>query len=179
MLYSRVTSIAGGAASSSSNQYNSSSHHYQDTFEIHDDEDDHSNAPSMDNLYEAGMEGSVPPVGSGSVRSLPEVKIDMDPTERLIEAVESLREAIIQNTSMTQRQRSRRKAGAGRVTSGMPSLNRANGMPMLGSKDEKLRVRKEKVGNITYLLLPFLIRQLNIWQQYLLYKYAYYWAHYS
>ena len=144
MLYSRVSSMMGGTSSNAPHP----STVYQDTFDFHDEEDDpvHSNAPSLDNIYESHREdGGDTKCPAGSVRSLPEVKINMDPTERLIEAVESLREAIVENTSIAHRQRSRRKAGAGRVTSGMPSLSRANGMPMLG-KDEKLRIRKEKVS---------------------------------
>ena len=78
-----------------------------------------------------------------------EVRINMDPTERLIEAVETLRDAINENT---QCQRPRRRGGGpgggGRPQSNSHSHNshqyKANGTPQ-NVKDERLKIRKEKV----------------------------------
>ncbi len=109
----------------------------QDTYDItEDDEDDHHDQDhihdaSSDNFYDAPTEKD------GHV---PEVRIDLsasdDPQDRLIAAIAALKEVIVDNTNIQRtgkRKRGQeRSGGAG---------GRANG----GLKDERLKVRKEKV----------------------------------
>lgn len=80
-----------------------------------------------------------------------EVRINMDPTERLIEAVETLRDAINENTNC---QRPRRRGGGGPGGGGgrppsnahQHSYSKANGTAQ-NVKDERLKIRKEKVSS--------------------------------
>ena len=92
----------------------------------------------------------IAPTGSLSQISS-EVRINMDPTERLIEAVETLRDAINENT---QSQRPRRRGGGPGGGGGRPPSNahqhhhyKANGTPQ-NVKDERLKIRKEKVSHL-------------------------------
>ena len=63
------------------------------------------------------------------------------------EAIENLREAVTENTSVTQRSRSRRRAGGSHASSAQrsqaPLSSRANGMPLL--KEDKTRAKRDKV----------------------------------
>ena len=102
----------------------------QDTYDVQDDEEQ-SNDASFENFYDAQAESS-----------LHEVRIDLEPGDRLVEAIESLREVIIENTSV--QQKSRRRGGRSSNT-GMGGGYKANG-GALSLKDERLKIRKEKVG---------------------------------
>lgn len=118
----------------------------QDTYDVQDqDDDDNSNDISFDNFYDAS-EQNLPPSTGGSpnlaqrLQAAPEVRIDMEPNERLIEAIESLKEVIMENTNTHNKARRRgRPTGAGST----PSYKQNGGPVTL--KDDKLKVRKDKV----------------------------------
>ena len=112
----------------------------QDTYDVHDDEG-HCHGSHDANVNDAGhqtsqlhnyFDANAPP--PEKCTSLPEVRINVDPTERLIEAIEALRDVVVENTSAQQKQKKRGGRGGGR--SGQP----------LNVKDERLKVRKEKVS---------------------------------
>ncbi len=115
----------------------------QDTYDITEDDEPeehehHSHDASSDNFYDA-------PAASKDGTGLPEVRIDLssasdDPQDRLIAAIAALREVIVDNTNMQRtgkRRRGQERSGAG----GSGPQSRSNG-PL---KDERLKVRKEKV----------------------------------
>lgn len=107
----------------------------QDTYDVDDDEVA-SNDASFDAYYDAmgGDHGTAP---SG----IPEVRVNLDPSDRLIEAIEQLREVIIENTNTAKGGRRRGRQAQG---SSQPAY-RANGAP-LGLKDDRLKIRREKVS---------------------------------
>ncbi|ELU17486.1 hypothetical protein CAPTEDRAFT_215264 [Capitella teleta] len=118
--------------------------------ELHEVPDQPSNAPSVDNFYDApGLRDSVAAqddlersVGPTST-SLPEVRINLHPTERLIEAMEQLREVILDNTNVQQKQRRRgARTGGGGPGGGGPPNYKSNGTVNL--KDERLKIRRDK-----------------------------------
>ena len=97
---------------------------------------------SLDNFYDALTERD-----PGAVASLSDIRINMDPTERLIEAIETLREVIVDNTNAQQRPKRRGGgggAGAGNRGGEAAPIYRANGSA-INVKDDKLKIRKEKV----------------------------------
>lgn len=131
----------------------------QDSYDIQDELEEMpeppSNAPSIDNFYDAqGIREPVPgqererSVGPTST-SLPEVRINMHPTERLIEAMESLREVILDNTNAQQKQRrrggGRGGGGGGGIPPGISNMCKSNGTVM-NLKDERLKIRRDKVS---------------------------------
>ena len=127
MLYSRVSLV---------NDIRLMNAILQDTYEVHDD-DDCSNDASLDNFYDAPTEGG----------GLGEVRINMDPTERLCEAIEGLREVIVDNTSAQAKRRGGGggAGGGGRRIQGIPATLYKSSGPMAGLKDERLKIRKDKV----------------------------------
>ena len=132
MLYSRIQLV--NECKPASNPMNAI---LQDTYDGQDDEEQ-SNDASFENFYDAQTESA-----------LPEVRIDMEPSERLCEAIEALREVIMENTSVQKTSRQRR----GRSTqSGLQSGYKANGSAM-SLKDERLKIRKEKVGTFYFNLI--------------------------
>ena len=143
MLYSRVTLI--------NDQQNHMNALLQDTYEIHEEDETCSTGGGTDdvgaeNYYDAEAEtlGGVGGGGGGGRHCClgldgEDVRINVDPTDRLIEAIENLREVIIDNTNAQQRQRRRPQR------SNM-AMNKGSGIP-IGLKDERLKVRKEKVGD--------------------------------
>ena len=138
MLYSRVNLLTTQNQPMTSrvvrSHYDPDDVHSDDTDEDHED-DDNSNDASMDNFYDApaeSMQGIVP-----------EVRINMDPSDRLIEAIGALREAITENTTATQRQRQRARGPRGSGTTGYKG---GGGSSPLSLKDERLKIRKEKVS---------------------------------
>lgn len=121
MLYSRVQ-LVNEAPSRSMNAI------LQDTYDVQDEEEQ-SNDASFENFYDAPAE---------STAVLPEVRIDMEPSGRLIDAIESLREVILENTNAHAKSRRR-----GRT---QPSGGYKQNGSALSLKDERLKIRKEKVG---------------------------------
>ena len=76
------------------------------------------------------------------------------------EAVESLRDAVMENTSCAQRSKSRRRVGASHAPrSGGGASSRANGLPLL--KDDKINVRKEKVSDALVCVCDVLVPALR------------------
>ena len=160
MLYSRVQLVND---LSSARYMNAAV--LQDTYDINDDVeelpevDNHSNAPSIDNYYDAqGIREPIPgqererSVGPTST-SLPEVRINLDPTEKLIDAMEALREVILDNTNAQQKQRRRgRGGGGGGGGGGAGHTYKANGTP-LNVKDERLKIRRDKVSADNIILI--------------------------
>jgi hypothetical protein len=130
----------------------------QDSYEMQDElEEMHergpSNAPSVDNFYDAsGLRSSVDgqdlerSVGPTST-SLPEVRINLHPTERLIEAMEQLREVILDNTNAQQKQRRRGQRSSGGCSGGGGGAQayKSNGT-FMNLKDERLKIRRDKVS---------------------------------
>ncbi|CAH1788352.1 unnamed protein product [Owenia fusiformis] len=96
-----------------------------DTYDRADDDETNSGDLSVENFYDASAEDA----------KNNEVRLDLDPTERLIEAIESLRDTISDNTTLHQKQRGRRKVA--RNTKGGPGG--------LTKADERLKIRKDKV----------------------------------
>ncbi len=143
MLYSRVSMVNEAAnAPRTTSCVDGVRSFLQETYDIHeDDEDAHSNDPSLD-FYDAQQEKD-----PGTIASLSDIRINVDPTERLIDAIESLREVIVDNTNAQKPKRRAGAGGAGRGGQGasQPSAGyRPNGNA-LNVKDDKLRIRKEKV----------------------------------
>ncbi|XP_064647158.1 gamma-aminobutyric acid receptor subunit gamma-3-like isoform X3 [Lineus longissimus] len=87
---------------------------------------------SFENFYDAPQE-NVP------LSLLPECRISLDPTDRLIDAIDSLREVISENTNAQNRLRRHK----GPTTPGNKPITGTGG---LLKSDERLKVRKEKVG---------------------------------
>ena len=112
----------------------------QDTYDITEDDEPeehehHSHDASSDNFYDA-------PADKDAATNLPEVRIDLsasdDPQDRLIAAIAALREVIVDNTNVQRTNRRRR----GQERSGGGGQSRSASQ----LKDERLKVRKEKVG---------------------------------
>jgi hypothetical protein len=115
----------------------------QDTYDTHDDEeeDTHSHDASLDNFYDALTERD-----PGAIASLSDIRINMDPTERLIEAMETLREVIVDNTNAQHRPKRRGGGGTAGNRQGVTApVYRANGSAVI-VKDDKLKIRKDKVS---------------------------------
>ncbi|KAK2151358.1 hypothetical protein LSH36_366g04032 [Paralvinella palmiformis] len=117
----------------------------QDTYDVQDDVDDEdddrrSHDASVDNFYDALAERD-----PGAVASLSDIRINMDPTDRLIDAIEMLREVIVDNTNAQQRSKRRPGAGQQGTRAGVTApIYRANGSA-INLKEEKLKIRKEKL----------------------------------
>ena len=75
------------------------------------------------------------------------------------EAVESLRDAVMENTSCAQRSKSRRRVGASHAPRSGGASSRANGLPLL--KDDKINVRKEKVSDALVCVCDVLVPALR------------------
>ena len=129
MLCSRVQLV---------NDFRSMNAILQDTYDGQDDYDN-SNDASLENFYDAQTESG-----------LHEIRINMEPNDRLIEAIESLREVILENTNAQQKSRRRGRTAPSSANSPM---YKANGT-ILSIKDEKLKIRKEKVRLSFYSLPP-------------------------
>ena len=114
----------------------------QDAYDVTDDDDIHSQDA---NFYDASSASTSHQTGD-SKRALPEVRINMDPSERLIEAIEQLKEVIVDNTSAQSKHKRHRGPGGGRGGGG-ERQNNLGGLPLsAASKDDRLKVRKEKVS---------------------------------
>ena len=167
-MYSRVTMVQQPSASSSTTTHRNAI--LQDVYDIDDEDDDHSNEVSLDNFYDAQGErirgesserDGGPGRGDREKLSLPDVKVSSsgDPTDRLIEAIESLREVIIDNTYASQKGKKRGQGGGGsnpdRHQTASPRY-KANGTVM-SVKDERLKIRKDKVGELKLIYTTHLI----------------------
>lgn len=135
MLYSRVQLVTEPSRATSSSHHSMNAI-LQDTYDVHDYDDDvaSNDATSCDNFYDAETEAG-----------LAEVRLNMDPSMRLIEALETLREVITENTNVHGRRRRGRSSAANYGGKG----DGATG----GIKDDRLKIRKEKVGQVVYNLL--------------------------
>jgi hypothetical protein len=151
MLASRVSSVntpaassegAGGGGGSSSFANRLRAYLEQDQYVS--DDDDASNDASFDNFYDAP---------SDAQGGLPDVRINMDPQDRLAEAIETLKGVIVENTNA---QRTHRRKGRSSGSTG-PQQYKADGTPV--TKDEKLKIRKEKV--VVELRVVFLKNRRN------------------
>ena len=121
----------------------------QDTYDITEDDEaeeheHHSHDASSDNFYDA-------PAADKDASALPEVRIDLsasdDPQDRLIAAIAALREVIVDNTNV--QRTTKRRRGQERAGGGGGGNSRSGGGQF---KDERLKVRKEKVNRHARLL---------------------------
>ena len=132
----------------------------QDAYDVTDDDDIHSQDA---NFYDASSASTSNQQGHPKHQTLPEVCINMDPSERLIEAIEQLKEVIVDNTSAQSKHK--RHRGPGGVRGERQST--IGGLPLsAASKDDRLKVRKEKVREIiimkTYnIIISFLFNCLH------------------
>ena len=133
MLYSRVQLVTEPSRSTSN--FNSMNAILQDTYEGNDDDDLSNDATSCENFYDAQAEAA----------GHPDVRIDMEPSVRLLEALETLREVISENTHAQNRHRRRGRSTGNTTYSGKESANTI--------KDDRLKIRKEKVSGFSYFFL--------------------------
>lgn len=111
-------------------------------YDCDDNDSNDSNDASVD-FYDA-PEGAMS--GTRLARdplSLPSVRVNMDPQERLIEALEALREVVVENTN-TKAAKMRPRPPPPRPKDGMKL-----GSPT-SPKDERLKIRKSKVSVLSY-----------------------------
>jgi hypothetical protein len=97
---------------------------------------------SFENFYDAPQE---------NVSLLPECRISLDPTDRLIDAIDSLREVVSENTNA--QNRLRRHKGL----SSAPGNKPITGTGGVLKSDERLKVRKEKVNICFYIITRHLL----------------------
>ena len=125
----------------------------QDTYDITEDDEPeehehHSHDASSDNFYDA-------PAADKDASALPEVRIDLsasdDPQDRLIAAIAALREVIVDNTNV--QRTTKRRRGQERAGGGGGGNSRSSGGQF---KDERLKVRKEKVSGHVWLLFQLM-----------------------
>ena len=107
----------------------------QDTYDPRDHDDEENSADTtVENFYDAQADNPC--------LSTSDTRVSIDPTDRLIEAIESLKEVISENTNLHQKNRRRR------VTPGTGQLAKSGGHGgALLKENERLKVRKEKVGH--------------------------------
>lgn len=115
----------------------------QDAYDVTDDDDVHSQDA---NYYDASSASTShqhgPGGGSDTTAVLPEVRINMEPSDRLIDAIEQLKDVIVENTSAQAKNKRHRGPGGTRNE----RHNNNGGLPMSSvNKDDRLKVRKEKV----------------------------------
>jgi len=105
----------------------------QDCYDIDDDDEDacSNDAPSTADYFDA-------PADASDIKAS-ECKLDMEPSMRLINALENLREVITENTKT--HTTVKRRPGAGGQTRKQETQKGPDGVP----KDDRLKVRKEKV----------------------------------
>ncbi len=146
MLASRVSAVTdnasrrAGRGDSSSSQFNTRVRTYlQDTYDLGDD-DEQSNDTSFDNFYDAQTD---------TQSGVPEVRINMDPSDRLVEAIDQLRGAVLENTN------AQNKSRRGRTSANTAQVQYKSDGTRMTLKDDKLKIRKEKVSTciIIYLIL--------------------------
>lgn len=109
----------------------------EDCYDIDDDEEDavSNDAPSTADYFDAPTEASnIQPS---------DIKLDMEPSVRLITALENLREVITENTK-THTTVAKRRPGAGGQAQKQERTSGAKGPDGL-PKDDRLKIRKEKV----------------------------------
>ena len=115
----------------------------QDSYDV--DDDDVGSNEAFDNYYDAqgGGDAGQSSSAADSKQVIPEVRVNLDPSDRLIEAMETLREVIVENSNIAKG--GGRRRGRGGQAQGSAQPYRANGTPM-GMKDDRLKIRREKVG---------------------------------